>query len=296
MRKWTGTTRFSPRPRRNRFVRKTLLELTGSYIENNARVLESRQWDLTGGLDFNNGDNVRLQATDQFEYLARPFRIDRRATIPPGSYDFRNLAFRYTLGAQRRFAGTASVEHGSFYDGLKTAFGLSGGRFNLTNQVQVQPGVSVNRVDLPYGEFTAAQLQARVVYTISPRTFIAALLQYNSSSEILSSNFRLRWRVHTRKRTLLRLHGRTRRDRSGLPRPQQPGGRREVGTARPLLGRLRRRDKQPILPGHGHREIEAVDCHSPLEIARVEVRLSGIAVLESFLTLPDERGDGKGIG
>lgn len=193
MRKWTGTARFSPRPRRNRWVRKLLYEGTGSYIENAARVLETRQWDGTAGVDFNNGDTLRLQATREFEFLARPFRIDRRATIPVGSYAFTNLALRYTLGAQRRFAATTSLEHGSFYGGTKTTLGVSGGRYNLGNQVQVQPGVSVNRVDLPYGRFTAAQLQTRVVYTVSPRTFIAGLVQYNSSANLVSTNLRLRW-------------------------------------------------------------------------------------------------------
>jgi len=44
MRKWTGTTRFSPSPARVGLVRKYLYEATGSYIENNTGLLETRQW------------------------------------------------------------------------------------------------------------------------------------------------------------------------------------------------------------------------------------------------------------
>jgi len=193
MRKWTGTARFSPRTRQNRIVRKWLYEVSGSHTENNAGTLESRQWDGTWGIDFQSGDTLRVQATDQYEFLPRPFRIDRAATIPVGGYAFRNLALRYTLGAQRRFAGTLSVERGSFYNGDKTSVGIGGGRYNLTNQIQVQPIVSVNRVMLPYGEFTAAQVQSRVVYTLSPRTFVAGLVQYNSSTRLVGTNLRLRW-------------------------------------------------------------------------------------------------------
>jgi hypothetical protein len=193
LRKWTGTTRFSPRPRRVGHIRKYLFEASGSYIENNAGVLESRQWDETVGLDLNNGDTLRLQATQQYEFLARPFPIDRAATIPIGGYSFNNLALRYTLGAQRWFASTLSVEQGSFYAGDKTTVGVAAGRFNVTDQVQVQPTLSVNRVELPFGRFTATQAQARVVYTVTPRQFAAALLQYNSSSRLLSTNLRWRW-------------------------------------------------------------------------------------------------------
>jgi hypothetical protein len=193
MRKWTGTTRFSPRPRQVRLVRKYLYEATGSYIENNAGLLETRQWDETFGLDFNNGDTLRVQATQAYELLPRPFPIDPAVTIPAGGYSFNNVALRYTLGAQRWFASTPSVEHGGFYGGKKTTVGLSSARFNLTNQIQVQPALSVNRVDLPYGRFTATQAQGRVVYTLTPRSFVAALVQYNSSSRLLGTNLRWRW-------------------------------------------------------------------------------------------------------
>ena len=193
LRKWTGTTRFSPRPRRIGLVRKYLYEVTGSYIENNAGLLESRQWDGTFGLDFNNGDTLRVQATQQYEFLARPFPIDPAATIPIGGYSFANLALRYTLGAQRWFASTLSVEQGTFYGGDKTTIGVSAARFNLTNQIQVQPALSINRVELPDGRFTATQAQGRVTYTLTPRAFIAALVQYNSSSGLLGTNLRWRW-------------------------------------------------------------------------------------------------------
>jgi hypothetical protein len=193
LRKWTGTARFSPRPRRVGRVRKYWYEATGSYIENNAGVLESRQWDELLGIDLNNGDTLRVQATQQYEFLARSFRIDRRATIPVGGYSFSNLALRYALGAQRRFAATLSAEHGTFYGGDKTSWGVSGSRYNLTNQVQVQPAISINQVDMPWGRFTATQLQARITYTVTPRQFVAGLVQYNSNNQLAGTNLRWRW-------------------------------------------------------------------------------------------------------
>ena len=134
-----------------------------------------------------------MEATQQYEFLARPFVIDRAATIPIGGYSFANLALRYTLGAQRWFASTLAAERGSFYGGDKTTITVSAGRFNLTNQIQVQPGLSINRVELPYGRFTATQAQGRVVYTLTPRSFVAALLQYNSSTRLVGTNLRWRW-------------------------------------------------------------------------------------------------------
>jgi hypothetical protein len=193
LRKWAGGARFSPRPRTIRRVRKYLYEASGSYIENHAGVVESKEWIGTFGLDLNNGDSLRIDGIQTFDFLARPFLIDPRVTIPDGGNDFSTPRQSYTLGAQRRFAATTSVERGSFYGGTKTTVTVSGGRLEMTNRLQVQPGVSLNWVDLPVGRFSATQVQARAVYTLTPRMFVAALAQYSSSLNVVGTNLRLRW-------------------------------------------------------------------------------------------------------
>ena len=44
----------------------------------------------------------------------------------------------------------------------------------------VEPGVSFNWVDIPQGRFIAKVLTGRFVYMFDPRTFVSALVQYNS--------------------------------------------------------------------------------------------------------------------
>jgi hypothetical protein len=53
--------------------------------------------------------------------------------------------------------------------------------------------VSFNWLDLPAGSFTTKLLGSRVTYTLTPRLFASALLQYNSSSRTIGTNVRLRW-------------------------------------------------------------------------------------------------------
>ena len=71
--------------------------------------------------------------------------------------------------------------------------GFSRGRLKLTPQLSVEPGVSYHRVDLPEGRFTTILATTRTTYTVTPRMFVSALLQYNSSTRSLSTNIRLRW-------------------------------------------------------------------------------------------------------
>jgi hypothetical protein len=57
----------------------------------------------------------------------------------------------------------------------------------------VEPGLSINRVTLPVGSFTAKLMTSRVTYTITPLLFVSSLVQFNSSNHSVSTNARLRW-------------------------------------------------------------------------------------------------------
>jgi hypothetical protein len=48
-------------------------------------------------------------------------------------------------------------------------------------------------VELAEGDFTTHLLNTRVTYAMSSRSFVSALVQYNSSSNSVSTNARLRW-------------------------------------------------------------------------------------------------------
>jgi hypothetical protein len=114
-------------------------------------------------------------------------------SIPIGSYSFDRFQAGYTLGSQRRFSGGITFGYGGFYDGTQTSLGLSQGRFAILRQLYVEPALTVNWIDLPEGRFTTELYRARVSYTFSPRMFFSGLLQYNSSTDTISTNWRMRW-------------------------------------------------------------------------------------------------------
>ena len=113
-------------------------------------------------------------------------------TIPVGGYRFEDVLASFGLGQHRRFSGTLSAQHGSFFSGERTSVGFSGGRLELTPQFSVEPSLSFNRIDLPEGRFTTRLVTTQTTYTVTPLMFVSALLQYNSSTDALSTNVRLR--------------------------------------------------------------------------------------------------------
>ena len=191
--------RFSPRPQGIAAIRKLSWEGRFDYITDRAGVLETRQAQGRFGIEFENSDRFNLEYTRSYEFLEQPFQIASDLTIPVGGYRFQDVLTSLEFGRQRKLSGTVSVQHGSFFSGDKTTvgFGLgggsSGGRLELTPQFSVEPGFSLNWIDLPEGQFTTKLVTARTTYTFTPLMFISALLQYNSSNDSISANLRLRW-------------------------------------------------------------------------------------------------------
>jgi hypothetical protein len=185
--------RFSPRPKNIPWIRKWGLEPSFDYITNpGGDALESRQAQLTGRVEFANGDNFGVDYERNYEALDEPFEITDEVTIPTGAYRFDNVRVRYELGPQRRVSGGVTLNTGGFFDGTRQEVGWRG-RVELSSQLSLEPTLSFNWVRLPYGDFDTQLVGARTTYTISPRMLASALLQYNSAAEIASANIRYRW-------------------------------------------------------------------------------------------------------
>ena len=136
---------------------------------------------------------MQVSYANDYEYLPEPFAIASNVTLPVGGYSFQAMSASYTAGVQRHAAGTATVTYGSFYNGTKTAIGYSSGRITLSYRFLLEPTISLNLVDLPQGSFKSNVVSTRATYMFSPRAYLSALLQANSSSHVFATNVRFRW-------------------------------------------------------------------------------------------------------
>jgi hypothetical protein len=163
------------------------------YIENGSGRVETKEATADFGIEFQSSDRFGIGYSNSYEFLPRPFPITTAITLPVGEYDFAGMRVGYTFGQQRPISGSVTFERGTFFSGRRTALGVSRGRLNLTPQFSVEPTYSVNWVDLPGGSFTTELVGSRVTYTVTPRMFTSALVQFNSESHVVSANVRLRW-------------------------------------------------------------------------------------------------------
>ncbi|MGE3955718.1 MAG: DUF5916 domain-containing protein [Vicinamibacterales bacterium] len=184
--------RYSPRPA-SRTIRKWYYEGMFDYITNPDNRLESRQALLAWRAELQNGDAAAVEVAQNYESLVNPFQIEPGVVIPVGGYGFKELHLIYNFGPQRPVSSNLTFEYGQFYNGTRTSISTSRGRVQLNPQVSVEPGVTVNVVRMPEGDFTSTLISSRFTYTVTPRMSLSALTQYNSSATSLSTNIRYRW-------------------------------------------------------------------------------------------------------
>jgi len=185
--------RFSPRPRGIRAVRRFRYQAGMTYVEDGAGTLETRERTGEFAIEFQSSDQFSVSYIDSYELLPGPFPISASVTLPVGGYRFQTGRMGVNLGRHRPLSANMTVEYGSFYNGNRTSVSVAQGRVSLTSALSVEPTYSLNKVDLLQGDFTTHLLGSRITYTMTPLMFVSALVQYNSGTNTVSTNARLRW-------------------------------------------------------------------------------------------------------
>ncbi len=191
---YEGSVRFSPYIESSESIRRLVFEAnTESYWSADLGDLETRAHELSFTTEFEQGDEINVSINDEFEAILNPFQISPGVILQPGEYDFTSYEASYRWGTQRRFSGTLEVQAGDFWSGSIKSIGFNGGRIELSPQLSLEPSYSLNKVELPEGDFRTELGRMRLTYTISPRMYFSGLVQYESRANSFSTNFRFRW-------------------------------------------------------------------------------------------------------
>jgi hypothetical protein len=187
--------RFSPRPARATTIRKFYVESSLNYTTDNSSHLESREALGAFRIELQNSDAIHVEYFRDYEFLRRAFQVTDTLRIPLGGYDFTHLRAAYSPGQQHRFSGTGAIDVGSFYDGTKKTASVQA-RLGVTPQLGIEPNISLNWIERAATRVLVTATGARTTFTMTPRMFVAALVQYASSTTSLSTNLRFRWEYH----------------------------------------------------------------------------------------------------
>ncbi len=141
---------------------------------------------------FRSGDRFELNANPTGERLVEPFEIADGVVIAPGSYHWMRYRVEVGTAQKRRLYSQISWWFGDFYDGDLDQL-LWTGAWNPTPLVTVEFTGERNVGRLPSGHFTQTLVGNRLRVNISPDLSIASYVQYDTDSDSVGVNTRLRW-------------------------------------------------------------------------------------------------------
>jgi hypothetical protein len=188
-----GQARFSPRPANHPLIRKLTWQGSYDYVTDApGTTVQNREANGLFRIDFHTSDQAIVEHSREYELLPARFPIAPGVVVPAGGYRYDTTRVSYVLGQQRTVSGRITASTGHLYDGTKSEV-TYGGRLGLAPQFSMEPGVVLDWVRLPFGDFNERLLNSRFTITPSARMLISSLVQYNAGARSLSSSIRLRW-------------------------------------------------------------------------------------------------------
>ena len=189
--------RGSIKPRPGRWgIRQFEITPSAVWYHDDARVLRSRDAQVTLATAFETGDRIELVPVVSHERVVRPFPIGPGVVLPPGEYDWNAVAVNVRTFNGRKLSGNASLSVGDFYDGRKRTLNLAGD-LRPSSRLSLNPSYSVNDVVLGPGSFRTHLVGLRANVSFSTSLLTSAFVQYNSAGQLAATQLRFNYIFRT---------------------------------------------------------------------------------------------------
>ncbi|PYP92747.1 MAG: hypothetical protein DMG65_02830 [Candidatus Angelobacter sp. Gp1-AA117] len=190
---------YQPRPSKDgpfSWIRQEFFENEYSRVTDSRGLLES--WEY-----FMAPINVRMETGDRFEFnwnphgetLLAPFEVSPGVIIPAGDYTFTRWRFEAQTSAHRPLQFGTTTWFGQFYNGHLTQQENYLKWTSPKGRVQIELDTQNDFAHMPEGNFVQKLWQAQVAYAWNPNLILTSFIQYDTDSQNVGTNTRLRWTI-----------------------------------------------------------------------------------------------------
>ena len=141
---------------------------------------------------FRSGDRLRVVVSPSGDRPRLPFEISTGVVIPPGPYQWVRRSITASTAQKRRFSTSLTWGSGTFYDGELDQYEWSG-VWNPTPLFTLEFNSERNIGRIRTGGFTQQLVGTRLRMNFSPDLSIASYAQYDTDTDSVGVNTRLRW-------------------------------------------------------------------------------------------------------
>lgn len=183
-----------PRPRDFLGVRQMAYEIEySSYYDLTNRGVQSRALKLVPlSWSFNRGSKISASYQRSYERLWEPFTVHTGVAIPTGSYWMDRGNASLSTPTKKALQLSLVYDFGKFYAGSNHNVD---GTLLWRMDEHLTTSMEVNQywVRLPQGDFRTSLLLYSLAYSFNPRLTISNMVQYDTDSQNVGVQSRLRW-------------------------------------------------------------------------------------------------------
>ncbi len=188
---------YTPRPSRGgalRYIRQAFFEIEYARVTNLRGINESWRLELAPlKMQFESGDSIELLWAPQYEWLPEAFEIAEGVAIPPGAYRFNRWNLEAASSPHRPVQVGSITGFGRFYSGHLTQWENYLRWTSPKGRYQAGLTVEQNFGRLNEGSFVQRLWQLHTALAWSPNLVLTSFIQFDSESQNLGTNTRLRW-------------------------------------------------------------------------------------------------------
>ncbi len=170
--------------------------LAFSTFRNSDGALESGQYAVWLEWDTKAGGGGWVEPKAFHENVLEPFAIGGEVTIPAGIYDFADLQIEGTMATGRKLRTNVDFRAGSYFDGRRTQVILTP-TWNASRHLEIGGDYQLTALRFPVrNQQVNIQLaRLRIRTALDARASANAFVQYNSTTDRVDLNLRLRYGV-----------------------------------------------------------------------------------------------------
>ena len=190
---------YQPRPAKDgpfRWIRQEFFENQYVRYTDPQGIVESWEYFMAPiNVRFESGDRFEFNWNPHGETLLAPFEIAPGVVIPPGSYDFTQWRLEAQTSAHRPLQFGTTTWFGTFFNGHLTQWQDYLKWTSPKGKVQLDFEVENDFGHLPEGNFVQRLWSLQGAYAWSPNLVLSSFVQYDTESQNLGTNTRLRWTI-----------------------------------------------------------------------------------------------------
>jgi hypothetical protein len=190
---------YQPRPSKDgpfRWIRQEFFENQYLRYTDPQGIVESWEYFMAPiNVRFESGDRFEFNWNPQGETLLAPFEIAPGVVIPPGSYDFTRWRLEAQTSPHRPLQFGSTTWFGTFFDGHLTQWQDYLKWTSPKGKVQLDLEFENDFGHLPQGNFVQRLWSVQGAYAWSPNLVLSSFIQYDTESQNIGTNTRLRWTI-----------------------------------------------------------------------------------------------------